>query len=78
MRSRTACQCQPTVVMLSQMIDPHIEPVVQALQRYALRVVRFDLSDFPTHIQLATQIASDAGWHGTLLSGGETIALMEI
>jgi hypothetical protein len=66
------------IVILTQTVDPHVEPIVEVLHHHDARVVRFDLQDFPTNIQLVTKIAPEYSWQGSLLYNGQAIALEDI
>ena len=67
-----------TIAVLTQTVDPHVEPVTEALQRHDVRIVRFDLQDFPTNIRLAAHISSTYSWQGSLVHDGQTLALEDI
>ena len=66
------------IVILTQTIDPHVEPIAEVLRRHDAQMVRFDLQDFPTNIQLAAKIAPEYSWQGSLLYDGQNIALEDI
>ena len=65
------------VLVLTQKVDPHIQPVAEEIQRRDKQVIRFDFGDFPQHVQLAAHIGPQ-GWSGTLHYNQEEQALDEI
>lgn len=69
---------EKTIVMLTQTVDPHIEPVIEVLHQYGARILRFDLQDFPTNIQLAANISMEASWQGSLIYHGQSVDLQDI
>lgn len=66
------------IVMLTQTVDPHVEPVAEVLRLRNAQMVRFDLQDFPTNIQLAAKIAPEYSWQGSLVYRDQTLAVEEI
>lgn len=66
------------IAILTQTVDPHVEPVAEVLRRHDAQMIRFDLQDFPTNIQLAAKIAPEYSWQGSLLYDGQSIALEDI
>lgn len=66
------------IVVLTQAVDPHVEPVAEVLRQHDVRMVRFDLQDFPTNIQIATKIAPEYSWQGSLIYDGQKIVLEHV
>src|SRR5581483_8770137 len=66
------------VLILTQAVDAHINPILRELERRQVQVLRFDLSEFPAHIEIASTLGSGQSWHGWLRYGGEIHALEEI
>lgn len=53
------------ILVLTQKVDPHVEPVAQEIQRRNRQVIRFDFGDFPDHVQLVAPLGL-RHWNGTL------------
>jgi glutathione synthase/RimK-type ligase-like ATP-grasp enzyme len=66
------------VLILTQAVDAHANPVLQELERRNVQVLRFDLSEFPTHIEIAASLGRGQGWQGWLRYEGKIHALEEI
>src|SRR5260370_1438964 len=66
------------VLILTQTMDAHANPLMKELEHRNAQVLRFDLSDFPAHIQLDAHIESGQCWKGLLSYGGQTYTLEEI
>jgi hypothetical protein len=67
----------PTILVLTQRIDPHVDPVAEEIKRRGMRPLRFDFADFPKNVQLAATLES-TGWEGRLCHAGEAYALDSI
>jgi hypothetical protein len=67
----------PNILVLTQTVDPHIDPVAEEIKRRGMRLLRFDFADFPRHVQLAAVLGS-TGWEGHLCYAGEAYALDSI
>ncbi len=65
------------ILVLTQKIDPHIQPVAEEIQRRDRQVIRFDFGDFPQHVQRAARCGPQ-GWSGTFQYEHEEHALDEI
>src|SRR5579875_3068230 len=65
------------ILILTQDVDPHVHPVADALQRRGVQSMRFDLGDFPEHVQFAASIGQ-RGWQGPITWAGQTDALEDI
>ena len=66
------------VLILTQAVDAHATPILQELERRNVQVLRFDLSDFPAHIEIASTIDSRQSWNGWLSYEGKIHTLEEI
>lgn len=66
------------VLILTQAVDAYAAPILQELERRNVQVLRFDLSEFPERIEIASSLGSWQGWQGWLRYEGEVHALEEI
>jgi hypothetical protein len=67
----------PSILVLTQTIDPHVDPVAQEIKRRGMHLLRFDFADFPKEVQLAATLGP-TGWEGHLWYAGEAYALDSI
>lgn len=65
------------ILILTQLFDPHVQPVAEEIKRRDMQVVRFDLCDFPEKVQLAARIGPHS-WQGSLQYANQTHALADI
>lgn len=67
------------VLVLTKAFDPHVAPIAEALKRRDVSMIRFDLADFPQHIQLAARLGGQPpGWRGPLTLSGQMYDLADI
>ncbi len=69
---------EKNVLILTQAVDAHANPVMQELERRCIQVLRFDLSEFPAQIEIASSLRSGQRWSGWLRYKGAIHTLEEI
>lgn len=69
---------QKKVLVLTQEFDPHVPPVALALHKRDVEVLRFDLRDFPEHVELTARIGPDHPWQGPLSYDGRVHDLSQL
>lgn len=66
------------ILLLTQKVDAHAYPILQELEHRHVQVLRFDLADFPAHIEIASSLEGGQRWKGWLRYEGQIHALEEI
>ncbi|MGW6919082.1 ATP-grasp ribosomal peptide maturase [Kitasatospora sp. NPDC054939] len=67
------------VLVVAEDMDPTADLVVDALRERSVPVMRFDLADFPQHLDLVAEHDGQApGWSGELVTSARAVRLEEV